>query len=130
MGRTTEMDCPVRPCICLARCPTAQPPETTRRVPSSTATTEGSLTTRPSPFTLTSVLAVPRSMARSEPSNPSSRRSILAQWFEIESGTRAGPLQNRFGFEVVSAQFAVQGQAANQDGHERQNQKHGGDVGL
>ena len=29
-GRTTEIDCGVRPCICLARWPTAQPPERMR----------------------------------------------------------------------------------------------------
>src|SRR5258708_21572259 len=50
-----------------------------RPVPSSTATTDGSLSTSPSPTTLISVLAVPRSMARSEPSSARKRWSILAR---------------------------------------------------
>ena len=50
-GRTTAIDSGVRPCICLARWPTAQPPERMRPVPCWTATTEGSLSTSPSPTT-------------------------------------------------------------------------------
>ena len=49
-----------------------------RPLPSSTATTDGSLRTIPSPATLTSVLAVPRSMARSRPSQWNHCQSIRA----------------------------------------------------
>src|SRR5262249_40021325 len=112
-GRTTEIDCGVRPCICRARCPTAQPPERMRLVASSTATIEGSLSTSPSPATLTSVLAVPRSIARSEPSSPKIRRSILAQSVgeNLDLGLEV---------EVVLRHLRVQTDAGDHNRHERQ----------
>ena len=56
----------VRPIMRLASAPTAS----TRLSLLSMATTEGSLITIPWPRTATSVLAVPRSMARSPPYSP------------------------------------------------------------
>jgi hypothetical protein len=65
----------VRPSISLASLPTAS----TRFVLFSTATTDGSLSTMPRPFTQTSVFAVPRSMATSVEKNPITlSRNILA----------------------------------------------------
>src|SRR5258708_17610097 len=56
----------VRPSIIFASVPTAS----TLSVVRSTATTEGSLSTMPRPFTHTRVLAVPRSIATSVDRNP------------------------------------------------------------
>ncbi len=65
MGRIAKMLPGVRPSISLASLPTARTflGPTVRGL--LTATTEGSLATIPCPFTKISVLAVPRSMARS-----------------------------------------------------------------
>src|SRR4051812_10232893 len=61
MGRIATMFPGVRPSISLASLPTAS----TSLVVLLIATIDGSLTTMPLPFAKTSVLAVPRSMARS-----------------------------------------------------------------
>ena len=65
MGRMATMFPGVRPTISLASLPTAS----TSPVVLLMATIEGSLTTIPLPRTETSVLAVPRSMARSRREN-------------------------------------------------------------
>ena len=65
-GRSAMMEPGVRPIMRLASAPTAS----TRLSLLSMATTEGSLITIPWPRTATSVLAVPRSMARSPPYSP------------------------------------------------------------
>ena len=77
-GLTAVIDSGVRPSICRASLPTAVPRPSTLRVPFSRATTEGSSSTIPRPWTATSVLAVPRSIARSGQSQRRSRFSILA----------------------------------------------------
>jgi hypothetical protein len=64
-GRIATMFAGVRPIIRLAPVPTATIPP----VVVSIATTLGSLSTIPRPRTYTSVLAVPRSTARSRPRN-------------------------------------------------------------
>src|SRR5437588_566314 len=64
-GRIARIEAGVRPIMRLASAPTA----CTSPVRSSTATTEGSKTTIPSPRTKTSEFAVPRSTASSRPAN-------------------------------------------------------------
>src|SRR2546421_2473260 len=64
-GRIARIEAGVRPIIRLASAPTA----CTSPLNSSTATTEGSKTTIPSPRTKTSEFAVPRSTASSRPAN-------------------------------------------------------------
>ena len=65
-GRVARIEAGVRPIISLACSPTAR----TLFVSSSTAMTEGSNRTIPSPRTKTTVLAVPRSTARLPPCPP------------------------------------------------------------
>src|SRR6266516_1459593 len=69
MGRTATMLPGVRPSISLASLPTAST-FLTPLAPRCTATTEGSFETIPLPLTKVSVVAVPRSMARSFENNP------------------------------------------------------------
>src|SRR5512146_2912373 len=66
IGRTATMFPGVRPSIFFASAPTAR----TFSVFFSTATTEGSFSTIPFPWTYTSVVAVPKSMARSFENQP------------------------------------------------------------
>ena len=76
MGRIATMFPGVRPIIRFASIPTAS----TFLVPRAsrwTATAEGSEQMIPSPFTYTSVVAVPRSIARSCENSPSSRSKII-----------------------------------------------------
>src|SRR5687767_5626902 len=65
----------VLPSISFADQPTALPPLSTRLVPRLTATTEGSLSTIPSPRTQTKVLQVPKSIPMSTLNQPR-RRSM------------------------------------------------------
>ena len=76
IGRIATMFPGVRPIIRFASIPTASTflvPRTSRW----TATAEGSEQMIPSPFTYTSVVAVPRSIARSCENSPSSRSKII-----------------------------------------------------
>jgi len=76
MGRMATMLPGVRPSIFLASAPTAST-LLTPRASFLTATTDGSESTIPLPFTYTSVLAVPRSMARSLEKNPNAESKSL-----------------------------------------------------
>src|SRR5659263_400353 len=76
MGRIATMFPGVRPIIRFASIPTAST-FLVPRVSRWTATAEGSEQMIPSPFTYTSVVAVPRSIARSCENSPSSRSKII-----------------------------------------------------
>src|SRR5580693_8434700 len=75
MGRMATILPGVRPSISLASFPTAS----TSPVVLLMATMDGSLTTMPLPLANTSVLAVPRSMARSDEKRLKSERKFIGQ---------------------------------------------------
>ena len=82
-GRIALMDPGVLPSIVLATRPTALPLSRTRLVPFLTATTEGSFSTMPSPFTHTSVLHVPKSMPMSTLNMPRNESNITTSLSEM-----------------------------------------------
>jgi len=85
-GRWAEIVAGVRPIIRRASSPTA----CTSLVRSSIATTEGSETTMPLPWTNTSVLAVPRSMAMSRPRKLFWRQKATPTPYSARAGVALG----------------------------------------